>query len=120
MTEVRGGAIPPELYSNLLLATGHFYNASRALGGTLSVYSAMTVVEQTRTLHFLVNNVQPLSESRVSADMYFRRRFRRKLFAPTVDDAKAVLDMSSRCIDERDFVSKVQALATFHLDSTKK
>jgi hypothetical protein len=113
MTEAREGAIPPELYSNLVLATGSVYNASRALSGTINIYSAMPVVQQRTTLQYLVNKVQPLSESRVSADLYFRRRFRRGLFSSAVDDAKAVLDMSSRCTDERDFVLKVQALSTF-------
>jgi hypothetical protein len=108
-----GGAIPTELYSNLVLATGSFYNASRALPGTMSVYSILPAAQQIQAIQFLVNKVQPVAESRVSADLYFRSRFRRKLFDASVDDGRAVLDMSTQCTNERDFVSKVQALASF-------
>jgi hypothetical protein len=113
MTENREGAIPPELFSTLVLATGSFYNASRALPETLNAYFEMPVIQRTPTLQMLMNTVKPLVENRATVDLYFRARFKRKIFEATVDDGRAVLDMSMPCTNERDFVSKMQALAGF-------
>lgn len=107
MTE---GAIPPELYSTLVLATGSIYNASRALPGTLNLYFSIPPYQRTQTIQLLTNRIRPLLDSRAAVDAHFRCVFRKKLFQTTVDDGRATLDMATHCGSERDFALKVQAL----------
>lgn len=111
MPEAREGALPPELYSTLIMATGSIHLASRALAGTRDAYFGIPAFQRTYTLQVLRDPVRSIVENRSIIDTQFKSRFGKRFFRATTDDGRAVVDISSPCEDERDFLYKVQALS---------
>lgn len=111
MSEPREGALPPELYSILIMATGSIDLASRALAGTKDAYFGIPAYQRPQTLQVLRDPVRSIVENRSIVDTQFKSRFGKRFFRATTDDGRAVVDISSPCENERDFLYKVQALS---------
>lgn len=111
MPENREGAIPQELYSTIILASGSIHLASKALPGTIQAYRAIPLSQRPHTLQVLINPVGSIVKNRATIDTQFKWRFGKRFFRATVDDGRAIVDISSPCQNETDFVYKVQALS---------
>jgi len=111
MSEAREGALPPELYSVVIMASGSIDVASRALAGTRDAYFSIPTYQRSQTLQLLRDPVRSIVENRAIIDTQFKSRFGKRFFKATTDDGRVVVDISSPCEDERDFIYKVQALS---------
>jgi hypothetical protein len=111
MTGSTEGAIPPELYSTTIIATGSIYLAARSLPGTIDAYFAIPTTLRIQTIQTLIDLARPIAENRATIDTQFKSKFGRRLFRATVDDGRVFVDLSTPCENERDFVYKIQVLA---------
>lgn len=111
MPEPREGAIPPELYSTVIIASGSIYQASRTLPGTIEAYFSIPPSQRNYTISVIVDPVSSIFRNRSIIDTQFKLKFGKRFFRATTDDGRAIVDISRPCQDERDFAYKIQALA---------
>lgn len=109
--EAREGALPPELYSTLIMTTGSIHLATKALAGTRDAYFSIPAFQRPYTLQVLRDPVRSIVENRSIVDTQFSSRFGKRFFRATTDDGRIVVDISSPCENERDFMYKIQALS---------
>ena len=110
MCEYRQDMIPVELYSAIIMATGSIGLASRALPETVNSFLAIPISQRQSMIQLLKNKVKPIVDDRAVTDTQFKSRFGKRLFRATTDDARVIVDLSTPCEDEVDFVHKIQAL----------